>query len=59
MKQFESSWHLLQILEGCVLLEGVGELLRTHGADQIRMEAATVSGMVMSSVAIDEYQIWE
>ena len=56
VKRFESSEHLLQILQRCVLLERVGKLLRTHGADLVESEAAIEIGMVMSSVAIDD--VW-
>ena len=57
MRWFESRLDLLEILQRCVLLEGVGELLRTHGTDLIVYEAAMKSKITMLSVAIDDSQI--
>ena len=54
MKQFKWSRDLLQILQRRILLERVGELFRTHGADFVVLEAAMELGVEMLSVATDE-----
>ena len=55
MKRFKSSSHLLQILKRRVHLEGVGELLGTHGANAVGVEAAMELGVGMLSVATDDF----
>ena len=53
VKRFEFRWHSRQILECLVLLERVGELLGTHGANVISVQAAIELGRVTSSAATE------